>query len=258
MEVEIRPENQRLFGEHPESWAWALVVDRLEAPLQGLASEAHAIQHAAPSPNESQGAIAQRFKSYSRLVELYTEGIAEWTGIDLVEACGGPGKEGDPGRIDERCGEILTACRRIIECEEELVSRPVHPSYTRAQSRTAGLSLKIICQLIWMVDSVREAIRAGKTPKLVVEFNSRTVGHDSVSDEQPAPVSFQAAPIFASHNAATTDAGKAFANMLAAILGLGIYFFIVTHFAGFLMFLIICGPVLLPVAFLFILWLTSP
>jgi hypothetical protein len=180
MEVEIRPENQRLFGEHPERWAWALVVDRLETPLRDLASEARAIQYAAPSPNVTQSASAYRFKSYSRLVELYTEGIAEWTGVDLVEACGGPGKEGDPARIDERCGEILTGCRRIIECEEELVSRPVHPSYARAQSKAVGLSLKSIGQLIWMVDSVREAIRTGKTPKLVVEFNSRIVSPDSV------------------------------------------------------------------------------
>lgn len=133
METEILLENRELFEKHPENWAWALVVDRLEVPLRELADEARAIRPAGSSPNEEAGLCAQRFKSQSRLVELYAEGIAEWTGKDLVAACGGQGKEGDPVRIDERCGEILTACRRIMESEEELVARPVHPSLARVQ-----------------------------------------------------------------------------------------------------------------------------
>ena len=228
METEIRSGNQRLFEEHPENWAWALVVDRLEVPLRELANEARAIRPAGSSPHEDAGLCAQRFKSRSRLVELYAEGIAEWTGKDLVAACGGQGKEGDPVRIDERCGEILTACRRIMESEEDLVARSVHPSLARVQFQVAGLSLDVIGPMIGMVASLRRAIRAGETPQLHVEFNARRMKPAPVSGGHPAPVPFQAAPVSPSRNAAASVAGP-FATVLVALLSVGIVIFITAH-----------------------------
>jgi len=249
MNMEIRAENQRLFSRHPEPWAWVLVVDRLEAPLRALAREARAISHAKPSPNESAGLSAQRFKSQSRLVELYAEGIAEWVGKDLVEACGGAGKAGDLERIDERCGEILAACRGIIEAEEELVARPAHSSFALAQSRAVGLSLDFIGPLIGMVASLRKAIRAGATPILRVEFNSRRLETLPRSGKEPA--SFPSVPLSAKGSIAATGADEVFAAVVVILIGVGIAFFIGFYFWVILFLLIFFAPLWF---ILFIIW----
>ena len=218
METEIRSENQRLFSEHPECWPWALVVDRLEGPLRSLAQQARSINVAAPSQDERPTVGATRFESHSRLVELYAEGIVEWVGTDLVEACGGHGKEADPERIDERCGEILTACREIMESEEELVARPVHPSLLRLQSQAKGLSLDFFGPLIWMVDSLREAIRSGGTPILHVELGSRRLNPRPVAGNESPPAAFVSAPTNGSGLTTSRD------EILVAVIGISMIF----------------------------------
>jgi len=256
METEIRIENQQLFSEHPESWPWALVVDRLEGPLRSLAQQARSINVAAPSHDERPTVGATRFESHSRLVELYAEGIQEWVGTDLVEACGGHGKAADPERIDERCGEILTACREIVESEEELVARPVHPSLLRLQSQAKGLSLDFFGPLIWMVDSLREAIRVGGNPILRVEFRSRRLNALPVSGRESPPVSFVSPSTSGSGLTTSRD------EILVAVIGIpmifGIMWFVQTVLIpslGILFFLLLVfGKLILCVLFLLFLF----
>ena len=254
METEIRSENQRLFSEHPESWPWALVVDRLEAPLRALAQQARSIRAAPLSQNEPQSVSARRFESHSRLVELYAEGIAEWVGTDLVEACGGCGKEADPERVDERCGEILAACREIMESEEELVARPVHPSLALAQSRAFGLSLDFIGPLIGMVASLREAIRAGGTPILRVEIGSRRLKSLPLPGMESPSVTSAPMSLSTNANGFTTGPSEIFAVVVFLLIGVGIAIFIGAHLQVMLVLCILFWKLILCVLFLLFLF----
>jgi hypothetical protein len=113
----------------------------------------------------------------------------------------------------------------------------------RTRPAPSGLSLDIIGPMIWMVASLREAIRAGGKPQLSVEFVTRRLNADPVSDGHSAAVPFETAPVFPSRNATPTDVGMLCASVLLIslifILFIGTVIFLGTHIHSILGIIVI-------------------
>ena len=168
METEILLENRELFEKRPGCWEITLAVDRLEAPLRELVSDARAIRLAPAAQGGSFPASEDWILEHTLIMRFCIEALDELVGKDLAAALGNLGEAGNAAAIKSCCTDILESCRELVDAEREIVQSRLHPDFLRTQRALSGYSLDLLDQFAAMVAGFRRIAETGKTGE--VEF----------------------------------------------------------------------------------------
>lgn len=184
MKTEILLGNRELFEKRPGCWEIALAVDRLEAPLRALVSDAPAIWQAPAAQAVTFSASEDWILEHVFLMWLCIESLDELVGKDLPVALGKPGEPGSADAINSACADILENCRELIDAEREIIQTRLHPDFVVTQRAVSGYSSDLLDQFAAMVAGMRHLVETGTTG----EFEFTIDFHAARIENLPMPV----------------------------------------------------------------------
>ncbi|GEM_PF-2773053 len=183
METEILLENRELFEKRPGCWEIALAVDRLEAPLLDLVSEARAIRLAAAAQALTFPQSEDWILEHTFLMRLCIESLDDLVGKNLAVALAKLGETGNADEIESCCADILESCRKLVDAERKIVQTRLHPDFVQTQRALSGYSLALLVQFDAMVAGFRRIAESGSTG----EFEFTITFHAERIENLPMP-----------------------------------------------------------------------
>jgi len=183
MKTEISPASHPLLPDSSGNWEIALAVDRLEASLRVLVSDAIAIRLAPAAQEGTFLASEDWILEHTLIMRFCIEALDELVGKDLEASLGKLGETGNADAINTCCWDILESCRELVDAEREIVQTRLHPDFVPTQRTLSGYSLALLVQFDAMVAGFRRIVETGSTG----EFEFTIAFHAERIENLPMP-----------------------------------------------------------------------